>query len=157
MLKARRLIVILEGVGNADNTGGVFRNALAFGADAVLLSPTCCDPLYRKAIRTSMGATFRVPFRRLHDWPADLDLVKRAGFLLVALTPRADAKDLDQSARLLARGRSLALLIGNEGLGVTPEAEGKADERVRIAMSAGVDSLNLATAAGIALYSFTRV
>src|SRR5438067_403106 len=85
-LAGTRLAVVLEGVSNADNVGGVFRNAAAFGADVVMLSPTCCDPLYRKAVRTSMGATLRVPFVQLSEWPAALQHLRAAGFQLVALT-----------------------------------------------------------------------
>ena len=77
ILRDARTIVVLEGVANADNVGGVFRNVAAFGADGVLLSPTCCDPFYRKAIRTSMGATLRVPFARIDDWPAVLPTSER--------------------------------------------------------------------------------
>jgi len=82
-----RLVLVLEGVTNADNVGGVFRNAAAFDA-SVLLSPACCDPLYRKAIRTSMGAVLRVPFARLDQWPSALAEVRAAGFTMAALTPR---------------------------------------------------------------------
>ena len=85
-----------------DNVGGVFRNAAAFGADAVLLSPTCCDPLYRKAIRTSMGATLRVPFARMPDWPGTLDRLRRARFTVVALTPRRPSTGSTSSWRWIA-------------------------------------------------------
>ena len=86
-----RLAVVLEGVTNADNVGGVFRNAAAFGADAVVLSPACCSPLYRKAIRTSMGATLRVPFVHLDEWPSSLMRLRTAGFTLAALVARPPA------------------------------------------------------------------
>src|SRR5262245_51167196 len=111
MLRDARTIVILEGVTNADNVGGVFRNVAAFGADGVMLSPTCCDPLYRKAIRTSMGATIQVPFARIDDWPSGLADVRATGFTLVALTPRPQSKTLDQ---FVASGRPerVALLVG---------------------------------------------
>jgi tRNA G18 (ribose-2'-O)-methylase SpoU len=152
------LAVVLEGVGNADNVGGVFRNAAAFGADAVLLSPTCCDPLYRKAVRTSMGATLQVPFARAGEaqWPGVLGRVRDEGFTLVALSPRDPAETLDAFA---ARPRSsrLALIVGTEGAGLTPAVEAAADCRVRIPASGAVDSLNLAVAVGIALYALTTV
>lgn len=150
LLPAARTLVVLEGVANADNVGGVFRNAAAFGADAVLLSPTTCDPLYRKAIRTSMAATLRVPFARLTPWPAALDTLRAAGITLVALTPRPPAETL---ADFVAERRPsrIALLVGTEGAGLSPEAEASADVRVRIPMRADVDSLNLAVATGIAL------
>src|SRR5262245_36431200 len=95
ILRAAETIVILEGVTNADNVGGVFRNAAAFGVGGVMLSPTCCDPLYRKAIRTSMGATVHVPFARFEDWPGGLADVRATGFTLVALSPRPTSITLD--------------------------------------------------------------
>jgi tRNA G18 (ribose-2'-O)-methylase SpoU len=144
-------VVILEGVSNADNVGGVFRNAAAFGAGGVLLSPTCCDPLYRKAVRTSMGAALRVPFARLDDWPAALTEVRRAGFTIAALTPRAPSETLEVFAAR-PRPSRLALLAGTEGAGLTPAAEAAADHRVRIAIDESIDSLNVAVAVGIALY-----
>src|SRR5712691_3859456 len=100
LIAAARTLVVLEGIGNADNVGGVFRNAAAFSADGVLLSPTCCDPLYRKAIRTSMGAALHVPFARAGDdqWPAVLIRVRAAGFTIVALPPREPAETLDAFA-----------------------------------------------------------
>jgi tRNA G18 (ribose-2'-O)-methylase SpoU len=146
-------LVVLEGVSNADNVGGVFRNAAAFGADGVLLSPTCCDPLYRKAIRTSMGAALRMPFARAddEDWPGLLTRVRAAGFTIVALTPREPSETLDAFTARPRPGR-VALIVGTEGAGLTPAVESTADYRVRIPISGDVDSLNVAVAAGIALY-----
>ena len=144
------LLVLLEGVTDPDNVGGVFRNAAAFGVEAVLLSPTCCDPLYRKAIRTSMGATFRVPFARIPDWPAALAGLGRAGVAIVALTPRQPSISLDEFVATRGPGR-VALVVGTEGPGLTPEVEAIADQRVCIPMRSDVDSLNLAVATGIAL------
>jgi len=155
VLVAARLAVVLEGVSNADNVGGVFRNAAAFGADVVLLSPTCCDPLYRKAIRTSMGATLRVPFVEVEEWPAALTRLRAAGFRLVALTPREPSEALDAFASR-PRGAKLALLVGSEGPGLTAAVESAADDRVRIPIARGIDSLNLAVATGIALEQLTR-
>ena len=156
VIAAAETMVVLEGVTNAGNVGGVFRNAAAFGADAVLLSPTCCDPLYRKAVRTSMGATLQVPFARAGEaqWPGVLGRVRDEGFTLVALSPRDPAETLDAFA---ARPRSsrLALIVGTEGAGLTPAVEAAADYRVRIPTSGAVDSLNLAVAVGIALYALT--
>jgi tRNA G18 (ribose-2'-O)-methylase SpoU len=149
-------LVVLEGVSNADNVGGLFRNAAAFGAGGVLLSPACYDPLYRKAIRTSMGAALAVPFARAvdDDWPGALTRVRTAGFTTVALTPREPSETIDAFA---ARPRALrlALIVGTEGAGLTPAVESMADYRVRIPVSSGVDSLNVAVAAGIALYRLT--
>jgi tRNA G18 (ribose-2'-O)-methylase SpoU len=145
-------VVVLEGVGNADNVGGVFRNALAFGAGAVLLGPGCCDPLYRKAIRVSIGGTLRMRFATVPGWPDGLMEVRGAGFTLAALTPDADGEDIAAfSSRFDRRGR-LAILLGAEGAGLSPEAKAAADARVRIPMAPGVDSLNVATASGIALH-----
>jgi tRNA G18 (ribose-2'-O)-methylase SpoU len=150
ILRRAQTVVILEAVTNADNVGGVFRNAAAFGADGVLLSPTCCDPLYRKAIRTSMGATLSVPFARIDDWPSGLGDVRATGLTLVALTPRLPSKTIDEFARSVPSPR-VALLVGTEGAGLSEEAELIADVRVRIPISDAVDSLNLAVATGIAL------
>ena len=149
-LPAARRVVVLEDVGNPDNIGGIFRNALAFGADCVLLSPRCCDPLYRKAIRVSIGATLRLPFAYVDDWPEGLARLRAAGLTLVALTPDATATDI---AELASRqpGR-VALLLGTEGPGLSAAAEAAADARVRIPLAQGIDSLNVATAAAIALH-----
>jgi tRNA G18 (ribose-2'-O)-methylase SpoU len=145
------VLVVLERLANADNVGGIFRSALAFGAAAVLLDPTTCDPLYRKAIRTSMGATLEVPFARADDWPAALGELRAAGGSLLALCPSSDAVDLSEAGDLLARPR-VALMIGNEGTGLSDAALAAADARLRIPIAPAVDSLNAATAAGIALY-----
>jgi len=161
LLARAHTIIVLEGVTNADNVGGVFRNAAAFGAGGpggvvgVLLSPTCCDPMYRKAIRTSMGAVLRVPFARAERWPAAIADVRAAGFTIAALTPREPSETLD-AFRSRPRPRRVALLVGTEGAGLTPAVESAADHRVRIPTSGEVDSLNLAVAAGIALYSLKR-
>ncbi|HKY20486.1 MAG TPA: RNA methyltransferase [Vicinamibacterales bacterium] len=142
------LVLVLEGVTDADNVGSVFRNAAAFGAGGVFLSPTCCDPLYRKAIRTSMGSVLRVPYARIEDWPAGLVMLKAKGFTLVALTPRESAIDLDACER----HQRMAVIVGSEGPGLMPGTEAMADVCVRIPIHRKVDSLNLATATGIALY-----
>lgn len=161
VLPAARTLVILEGVANADNVGGVFRNAAAFGAGGVLLSPSCCDPLYRKAIRTSMGAVLRVPYARVPGntdkqdepgWPDVLTGVRAAGFTLVALTPREPSESIDAFAARTTASR-IALLVGTEGEGLTASVETAADYRVCIPMSPDVDSLNLSVAVGIALHA----
>ena len=158
VLAHAELVVALEGVTNADNVGGVFRNAAAFGADAVLLDHASCDPLYRKAIRTSMAATLRVPFARLADraseWPSALGGLRERGFTLVALTPARLARDLDEFAAS-SRPARLALLLGSEGPGLSDAASTAVDHHVRIPVNPDVDSLNLAVAAGIALYRFS--
>ena len=143
-------VVVLDGVANADNVGGAFRNAAAFAADAVVLGPASCDPLYRKAIRTSMGSVLRVPFAA-GAWPGALERIRDAGFTIVALTPRAPSVPLAAFAR---RGRParIALVAGAEGEGVSPEVERVAACRVRIPIADDVDSLNVGVAIGIALY-----
>lgn len=146
-----RPIVILEDVGNPDNVGGIFRNAAALGAAAVLLSPGCCDPLYRKSVRTSIGASLHVPFAVVDGWPAGLSTVGDRGFDLVALTPETEAPRLSQYR--LPQGRAgVALMLGNEGDGLTSAALDVAHRRVRIPIEPPVDALNVATAAALALY-----
>jgi tRNA G18 (ribose-2'-O)-methylase SpoU len=145
-----RVIVVLEAVSNADNVGGVFRTAAAFGAGAVLLSPTSCDPLYRKAVRTSMGAVLNVPFARLNPWPGGLEELSGLGFRVAALTPSGPSVTLAEFAGS-RYGDPVALVVGSEGRGLTPEARAGAATAVRIPMADGVDSLNLVVATGIAL------
>ena len=154
VLQAADLLLVLEAVADADNVGSAFRNAAAFGA-SVVLSDTCCDPLYRKAIRTSMGSVLRTPYARAREWPQELAALKREGFTLVALTPRHGAIDLATCARMQPSQR-MALLVGSEDRGLTSAAEAMADLRVRIPIRGAVDSLNLATATGIALHYFAH-
>jgi tRNA G18 (ribose-2'-O)-methylase SpoU len=152
---ARRLIA-LESVANPDNVGGLFRVAAAFDAGGVLLDRACGDPFYRKAIRTSMGATLAVPFTRLASWPSDLASLRRRGFQIAALTPDRGATPLAAYAATVGRNRPLVLMLGAEGSGLTPQALSAADVRVRIPIAAGVDSLNVVVAAGIALAVLAR-
>jgi tRNA G18 (ribose-2'-O)-methylase SpoU len=151
LIASVRSLVVLEAVSNADNVGGVFRNAAAFGAGGVLLSPSCCDPLYRKAIRTSMGATLRVPFARAVAWPDAIGQLAAAGFITVALTPREPSESLEIFAAR-PRPARIALIVGTEGTGLSAAVEDAADYRVRIPITGDIDSLNLAVATGIALY-----
>jgi tRNA G18 (ribose-2'-O)-methylase SpoU len=153
LLTCAKSLVVLDAVANADNVGGILRNAAAFGVGGVVLSPTSCDPLYRKAIRTSMGAALLVPFARCADtgWAGIIASLREAGFTIVALTPREPSVDLDAFA---ARPRppKVALVVGAEGNGLTPHIEAAADHRVRIPTTDRVDSLNVAVATGIALH-----
>jgi tRNA G18 (ribose-2'-O)-methylase SpoU len=142
----RALVVMLFGIANHDNIGGIFRNAAAFGAEAVILDPTCCDPLYRKAIRVSVGATLIVPFARLASGTDPIALLADHGFTALALSPAGRTRLAD-----LARPDRAALLFGTEGPGL-PEAVLARAETVRIPMAAGFDSLNVATTSGIALH-----
>jgi tRNA G18 (ribose-2'-O)-methylase SpoU len=146
-LLGARLLVVLERVTQPDNVGAVFRGALAFGADGVLLSPGSADPLYRKAIRVSMGATLRVPFVRLGEWPGPLATLRAAGFTVIALDPRAalDVAEVGAPPRV-------ALVLGSEEGGLSSAARASADREIAIRMTADADSLNVATAAAIALH-----
>jgi tRNA G18 (ribose-2'-O)-methylase SpoU len=150
---ARRL-VILERVGNVDNVGAIFRNAAAFGVDGVLLQADCADPLYRKAIRTSMAASLTIPYA-IVPWPDALRELGQAGWATVAMTPAVDAPLLEQIAPALADG-PIAIVLGHEGEGLTADARRACTHRARIAMADGVDSVNVATAAAIALYEISR-
>jgi tRNA G18 (ribose-2'-O)-methylase SpoU len=140
-------IVVAEGVNNPDNVGGLFRNAAALGAGGILLGPDCGDPLYRKAIRTSMAATLRLPWAQPPAWPGVLEDVRRAGLTVAACTPSPNAPSLYESG-LPPR---IAVLVGAESTGLTAQALAAADIRVRIPMHADMDSLNVATAAAIVL------
>ena len=145
-----RPLVVLDGVSDPDNVGSIFRNAAAFGAAGVVLSPACADPLYRKAIRTSMGTTLQLPFRVADEWPVALSQIRDEGTLVAALTPMEPAVDIEAFVRRRA-GVAVALLLGNEGDGVSRSALDLCDERVRIDIDPAVDSLNVANAAAIAL------
>jgi tRNA G18 (ribose-2'-O)-methylase SpoU len=153
---AARRVVILEGVGNPDNVGGVFRSAAALGADGVLLGPGVGDPLYRKAMRTSMGAALRLPFAPLEPWPDALASIRPMGFQIVALTP-AGTTALEQFAEGLDPGMRLAILAGAEGPGLTGAALSAADVTVRIPVDARSDSLNVVVAVSIALERLRHV
>ncbi len=154
------IIAVLEGLNDHENIGSLFRNAAAFAVAAVLLDPTCADPLYRRSIRVSVGHVLHIPFGRLAPWPERLDDVRAAGFVVAALTPRPDVrtgvpvttfaelKDLGSRG-----GRGVALLLGAEGPGLSHAALPACDVMVPIPMASGVDSLNVATAAAIAFHA----
>jgi tRNA G18 (ribose-2'-O)-methylase SpoU len=150
---ARRLVV-LEDIVDHTNVGAIFRCAAALGFDAVVLAPRCADPLYRRSVRVSMGAVFAVPYARLEDWREGLARIRAAGFRLLALTPASDAVPIDQAGAAGVRPDDdrLALLLGTEGDGLSARWRDQADLSVRIPMSGGVDSLNVASAAAIACY-----
>jgi len=145
-LPDRALVVGLVGIANHDNMGGLFRNAAAFGADAVLLDDSCCDPLYRKAIRVSVGAALTMPFARAGSAEALAARLSAAGFELLALTPAGET-----ALASVSPATRTAALFGAEGPGLPPEAMARA-RQVAIPMAAGFDSLNVATAAGIVLH-----
>ena len=144
-------IAVLERVIDPDNVGSVFRSAEAFGIDAVLLSPGCGDPFYRKAIRTSSGAALVVPFAAAEPWPDALDELRRLGFLVAAMTPAEPAMPIGEFVSTADAHGRIAVLLGTEGQGLTDQALARADVRLRIPMNGALDSLNIATAAGIAL------
>jgi tRNA G18 (ribose-2'-O)-methylase SpoU len=147
-----RGIVVLEDLVDVDNLGSVVRNAAAFGADAVLLSPRCADPFYRKAIRVSLGSVFNLPIIRLGRWPDDLDDLRLQGFALVAAVLGGDATPLPG----FTAPPRWALLLGAEGPGLSAGALARCAHRVTVPMSPGADSLNVATAGAVFLYALTR-
>jgi tRNA G18 (ribose-2'-O)-methylase SpoU len=151
LVDGARTIAVLEGVNDHENLGSIFRNAAGLGVDAVVFGSGCADPLYRRAVRVSMGHALLVPWARTADWPADLVLLKDSGFRLLALTPHHEACPLPD-AMAAVRDQRVALLVGAEGPGLTAAALRISDMRVRIPMSRGTDSLNVATAAALAFY-----
>ncbi|WP_405106467.1 TrmH family RNA methyltransferase [Micromonospora sp. NBC_01405] len=154
VLADARRVVILEDVNNHTNLGAVFRGAAALGIDAVLLSPSCADPLYRRSVRVSMGEVFAVPYAKHERWPAGLDQVREAGFTVLAMTPAPDAVPIQRLTP--AQRERAALLLGAEGPGLTAAAQSASDVRVVIPMRRGVDSLNVAAAAAVAFWELGR-
>jgi len=154
VLAAASRVLILEDVNNHTNVGAVFRCAAGLGMDAVLLSPSCADPLYRRSVRVSMGEVFAIPYAHLTPWPEGLAAVRAAGFSVLALTPAPDAVPLPE---LTAAQRSRpALVFGAEGPGLSRAALRASDVRVRIPMRGGVDSLNVAASAAVACWELSR-
>lgn len=150
-----RLLVAIERVGNADNVGSVFRNAAAFGVDGVLIGPSCTDPLYRKAIRTSMGAALTTPFVEALPWPGILQDLHADGWAVIAMTPSPSALPLADVADTIG-GQRIVVLVGHEGEGLAQDSLAASSYQARIPMASGVDSVNVATALAIALYELTR-
>ena len=151
-----RTVAVLEGVNDHENLGSIFRNAAGLGVDAVVFGSGCADPLYRRAVRVSMGHALLVPYARSADWPADLVTLTERGFRLLAMTPHREARTLSE-AMSAVRDERIAVLVGAEGPGLTAAAQRLSDMRVRIPMSRGTDSLNVATAAALAFYERARV
>jgi tRNA G18 (ribose-2'-O)-methylase SpoU len=148
-------LVVLEDIVDHTNVGAILRNAAGLGWDGALISPRTVDPLYRRAIKVSMGAVFSLPWARLADWYGVPALLAAAGFRTVALTVAEDAVDLAEVADELASAPKVAMLLGTEGAGLSRRWTEGASVRARIPMSAGVDSLNVAAAAAIACYSMS--
>ncbi len=154
VLHGRRL-VILEDVVDHTNVGAIIRNAAALGWDGALLSPRCADPLYRRAVKVSMGAVFSLPWARLPEWAGTPDRLHTAGFVTVAMTPGGDAADLASVSERLRAEPKLAIMVGTEGAGLSDRWTAGATHRLRIPMTAGIDSLNVAAATAIACYSLS--
>ena len=155
VLDGARTVAVLEGVNDHENLGSIFRNAAGLGVDAVIFGSGCADPLYRRAVRVSMGHALLVPFARAARWPADLHVLRDAGFRLLAMTPDEGAPRLADAMDGLADGK-VAILVGAEGPGLQEHTMRASDVRVRIAMARGTDSLNVATAAALAFYERDR-
>jgi tRNA G18 (ribose-2'-O)-methylase SpoU len=156
VVEGARTVAVLEGVNDHENLGSIFRNAAGLGVDAVVFGSGCADPLYRRAVRVSMGHALLVPYARATGWPTDLMMLRDSGFRLLAMTPHRDARSLPE-AMDAARDQPVAVLVGAEGPGLTAAVQRLSDVRVRIPMSRGTDSLNVATAAALAFYERARV
>ena len=151
LLENARRVVILENVVDPTNVGAIFRSVAAIGADAVLVTPRCSDPFYRRAIRVSMGTVLQVPWTRTGDWASTRELLTANGFHVAALALTDDAVSLRSFAATAPE--KVALVLGTEGEGLTPEAIASADTVVQIPMAHGIDSLNVAATAAVAMYA----
>ncbi len=156
VLDGATTVAVLEGVNDHENLGSVFRNAAGLGVDAVVFGSGCADPLYRRAVRVSMGHALLVPFAKAKDWPNDLKLLQDKMFRVLALTPEPAAPSLADAMTGLS-GQRVAILVGAEGPGLQERTMRSSDLRVRIPMSRGTDSLNVATAAALAFYERDRL
>jgi tRNA G18 (ribose-2'-O)-methylase SpoU len=153
VLAGAERVAVLEDINDHENLGVIFRSAGSLGVDAVLLSPRCCDPLYRRSVRVSMGHVLAVPWTRLEPWPEAIGVVAGAGFSLVAFTPAADAEPL--TGWRPSPGERVAALLGAEGPGLSPAALAAAHRRLTIPMRRPGDSLNVGSAAAIAFFAVT--
>lgn len=157
---ASGVIAVLEGVGDHENIGSIFRNAAGLNVDAVLFGAATADPLYRRSVRVSMGHVLRLPWARFPGttttWQRDLELLQRRGYEVVALTPAGDVTLREATEAARGRGKKVAVMVGAEGPGLTEHAMRAADVRASIPMARGTDSLNVATAAAIAFYEAVR-
>jgi len=152
ILASARRLVILEDLVDHTNVGAIFRSAAGLGMDAVLVTPRCADPLYRRSVRVSMGAVFAVPWTRINPWPGSLTTLREQGFTIAAVTPRApDAISLTEFAA--HPPERVALVLGTEGDGLTTPALEQADIGVSIPMQGGVDSLNVAAASAVVFWA----
>jgi tRNA G18 (ribose-2'-O)-methylase SpoU len=149
VLADARRVVVVEDLADHTNVGAIFRSVAALGFDGVLLSPRCADPLYRRAIKVSMGSVFWLPYARIQDWYAAPDVLHDAGFTTYALTLAGDSVPIDEVPRDVER---LALVVGSEGHGLSSRWEQSADHRVTIPMAADIDSLNVASSVAVACW-----
>jgi len=156
VIDGARTVAVLEGVNDHENLGSIFRNAAGLDVDAVVFGSGCADPLYRRAVRVSMGHALLVPFARAADWPNDLKALQQNGFRLLSMTPDSGSSTLP-AAMTTVRDELVAILVGAEGPGLSYAAMKASDLRVRIPMSRGTDSLNVATAAALAFYERARL
>lgn len=151
-----RRVAVLEDIVDHTNVGAMFRSAAALGVDAVLVTPRCADPLYRRSVRVSMGTVFQVPWTRLTSWPAGVGQLQELGFTVAALALSDDSVSLDEfvdSPAVTAPGSRVALVLGTEGHGLSARTIAAADVVVRIPMAGGVDSLNVAAASAVAFWA----
>ena len=153
VLDGARTVLVLEDIVDHTNVGAILRSGAALGVDAVLLSPRCADPLYRRSVKVAMGAVFSLPWTRVADWYDALPDLSRRGFTTVAMTLAPDALPLEDAVRGLDR---VALVLGGEGHGLSPRWELAADRRAIIPMAPGIDSLNVAAATAVACYALQR-
>lgn len=154
-----RRIAVFEGITDSTNIGALFRSAAALNIDAVLVTPTCCDPLCRRAVRVSMGTVFQVPWTRIgdvaEDWPAKMQNLKNLGFKTLAMALRNDTVDIDDEK--LHKEEKLAIILGTEGTGLTPKTIDNCDYTVKIPMAHNVDSLNVGAAGAIAFWELGKI
>ena len=151
VVRDARRVLVLEDIVDHTNVGAAFRSGAAFGIDAILVTPRCADPFYRRAVRVSMGTVFQVPWTRIQPWPRAVDALREAGFTVAALALTEDAVTLDELAA--TPPERLALVLGTEGDGLRPRTITAADVTVRIPMAGDVDSLNVAAAAAVAMWA----
>ncbi|OPX09149.1 RNA methyltransferase [Mycobacterium sp. AT1] len=156
ILEGARTIAVLEGVNDHENLGSVFRNAAGLGVDAIVFGRGCADPLYRRAVRVSMGHALLVPYAWSSEWPNELEVLRDNGFRVLAMTPNPAALTLAAAMETL-EGEKVAILVGAEGPGLNERTMRASDVRVRIPMARGTDSLNVATAAAMAFYERARL
>lgn len=153
VLDGARTVLVLEEIVDHTNVGAILRSGAALGVDAVLLSPRCADPLYRRAVKVAMGAVFTLPWTRVDDWYDALPALSRRGFTTVAMTLAEDAVPLDDAVAGLDK---VALVLGGEGHGLSPRWQSSAERRAVIPMREGIDSLNVAAATAVACYALQR-